>query len=635
MSSRGQACVAILAVVLAQGCDRPSLAPGASSGPPIASPPGGLQLHATIADGKENPEVWWVREPGGCGTVSQDGLWVPPSTSSSGGSCHVVAMAPSGRSTVIEVIAPGGLEIREEPAPAPLGGKRQFTVSPSMSVSWTLAEVERDPPCFRPVFPLRVSANRRYLEDARGRPFRIQADAGWFMSTNASPEEVDTYLAVRQAQGFNAFYLMAMVHSGAYSDIPHAPRNRAGAEPFVKGAFAAPSEPYWRWIDSIVDKAAERGFAVMLAYTYLGYEGGAQGWYQDVLKLSPQACYEWGRWLGNRYKSKSNVLWFALGDYHPPTGSEGSVRVRRILDGIKAGGAAQLFMAEMAGPDTLPSDVPDFADAIDLNSFYGYGPGANGNVYQTADRAWALTPPRPAWQQEGIYERDPYVPAFTGASWETRRARLWSVLAGGVAGDGFGSRDVYKWVGFPANLFSPGAHDGSVAFRLFASLPWWRLRPAGAGPGYAGRDLVVDGGGTKGKADYVTAAVAEGGTHLVAYVPPTGTAARNVTLDLSLMREPLRARWFNPVSGAWQEIAPRLSGSGRRSFDTPGDNGSGHNDWVLVLDTDAAPSADACGSISSSGLYHPPAAPPFGSDCEVVARSRSDRSLVARRILRP
>jgi hypothetical protein len=503
-------------------------------------------------------------------------------------------------------------------------------------VSWSVAEVEREGVATRPAFPLRVSADRRHLEDQSGRPFRIQADAGWFMSTNATPEEADAYLAIRQAQGFNCFYLMAMVHAGEYKHVPHAPANRAGVQPFtVPGSFGAPNEPYWRWIDFIIDRAAERGLAVMLAYTYLGYEGGAEGWYRDVLQQpSREACYQWGLWLGNRYKAKSNVVWFALGDYQPPTGSEGSIRVRRILDGVKAAGATQLFMAEMSGPDTLPSDVPDFADAIDQNSFYGYGPRGNGRVYETADRAWAVTPPRPAWQQEGIYEFDSNLDAFTGAPWETRRARFWSVLAGGIAGDGFGSRDTYRWVDFPANLFSPGARYSSIAFRLFASLPWWRLHPSGTAPGYAGRDLVLSGGGTRGAADYVTAALAEGGTHLLAYVPPSGTAARSLAVDLTSLGGSVRARWFNPATGAWIEIASRLANDGPRVFDTPGDNGTGANDWVLVLDTDRPPAAGRCGTITPSGLYTPPGRAPDGVDCQITARSRSDASVVARLVLR-
>src|SRR5262249_57829436 len=121
-------------------------------------------------------------------------------------------------------------------------------------------------------------------------------------------------------------------------------------------------------------------------------------------------------------------------------------------------------------------------------------------------------------------------------------------------------------------------------FRLFASLPWWRLRPSGTGSRQAGRDLVVAGGGTRGAADYVTAAVTEGGSHLLAYVPPTGTVPRRITVDMAALRGPVRARWLNPATGAWVEVARGLGPEDPRPFSTPGDNGTGLNDWVLVLD---------------------------------------------------
>src|SRR4030095_5246246 len=176
------------------------------------------------------------------------------------------------------------------------------------------------------------------------------------MSVNATPAEVDTYLSTRRAQGFNAFYLMAIVHPGGYKQAPRAPDDLAGHPPFASpgdfstaGATPA-SEAYWAWIDSIVDKAAARGMAVMLAYTYLGFGGGKEGWAEDILKQSSrEACFAWGGWLGNRYRSKPNILWLALGDYTPPPGSELEARTLLILQGIKAAGATQLFLAEPSG----------------------------------------------------------------------------------------------------------------------------------------------------------------------------------------------------------------------------------------------------------------------------------------------
>src|SRR5438046_9953529 len=39
------------------------------------------------------------------------------------------------------------------------------------------------------VYPLRVAASGRYLVDQAGTPWRVQADAAWLMSTNATAAE--------------------------------------------------------------------------------------------------------------------------------------------------------------------------------------------------------------------------------------------------------------------------------------------------------------------------------------------------------------------------------------------------------------------------------------------------------------
>ena len=446
----------------------------------------------------------------------------------------------------------------------------------------------------RTAYPLSVHPSGRYLVDRNGIPWRIQADAAWLMSVNATPAEVDGYLSIRRAQGFNAFYLMAIVHPGGYPQAPGAPNDIAGHPPFARpndfsSAGATPaSEAYWAWIDSIVDKAASQGMAVMLAYTYLGYAGGTEGWTSVILQQSSRdVCASWGRWLGNRYRNKPNVLWLALGDYTPPANSELEARTLLILQGIKAAGAAQIFLAEPSGGDANPIlDAPVFAPYLDLNSFYGYGAKGRGDVYPQAERAYGISPPKPAFVQEGGYEFENNTGRFTGEPYETRRTRLWSVLAGGTAGDGFGSKDAWAWKGLPGSLRTPGASFATVAFQLFASLPWWDLRPSGEGPGQAGKVLVTLGGGIFGDMSWVSAAVTSTGSHLLAYIPTVGgSASRTIGIDMTAMSGTTRARWWDPSNGASRVIGRGFLNIGTQTFTTPGRNAGGQNDWVLVLES--------------------------------------------------
>ena len=98
------------------------------------------------------------------------------------------------------------------------GESKQLSVPGGTPVAWGLSESGRHTHIFK--YPLEVSANGRYLVDQSGRPWRVQADAGWLMSASATPGEVDEYLARRQAQGFNSFYLKAMVHPGGLPNCP-------------------------------------------------------------------------------------------------------------------------------------------------------------------------------------------------------------------------------------------------------------------------------------------------------------------------------------------------------------------------------------------------------------------------------
>src|SRR4051794_11629246 len=56
----------------------------------------------------------------------------------------------------------------------------------------------------KPVYPLKVSRNGRYLVDRRNAPFMIVGDSPQSMIANLSLADARTYLADRKAAGFNS-----------------------------------------------------------------------------------------------------------------------------------------------------------------------------------------------------------------------------------------------------------------------------------------------------------------------------------------------------------------------------------------------------------------------------------------------
>ena len=60
-----------------------------------------------------------------------------------------------------------------------------------------------------------------------------------------------------------------------------------------------------------------------------GYGGGTEGWWAELTNgtNTQAACYAFGQYLGNRYASRSNIVWVFGGDFVPPANSEGETRL--------------------------------------------------------------------------------------------------------------------------------------------------------------------------------------------------------------------------------------------------------------------------------------------------------------------
>jgi hypothetical protein len=432
-------------------------------------------------------------------------------------------------------------------------------------------------------FPLSLSANRRYLVDNNGTPFRIHGEAAWSMMANLTYSEANVYLSDRRAKGFNVVIANLLEHRFAVN----APANRNGDRPFTaSGNFATPNEAYFAFVDSLIDLAASKDIAVMLSYMYLG-NNSPEGWWSELNNsVNTQAvCYEFGRYLGNRYKDRSNIIWVAGGDLMPGAGTEGEARLHKIMEGIQSvSGASRLHTAHWVS-NSVSSDERAFANAISLNAAYAYG-----TTYQMALNAYNYVPAMPSFLIETGYEAEGWSP---GDPASVRRYEYGAYLSA-IGGVFYGHRDIWEfatdnwWSGFAfghqrwqLSLDAPGALDMVRMDELLDSLPWWNLVPSNTG---GMKRIVVAGGGFFGGSSYVTAAATPDGSAMVAYVPPTGTGVRTITVDMSVMGGATRARWFNPTSGSYVAIATSLPNSGTRQFTTPGNNGTGSNDWVLVLD---------------------------------------------------
>jgi hypothetical protein len=137
-------------------------------------------------------------------------------------------------------------------------------------------------------------------------------------------------LAAFGSSGFNAVLVNLIEHKHA-DDWP---RNKYGDAPFTTpGDFSTPNEVYFAHADWVIQKAGEKGMLVIVNPCYTGTASptNTEGWKEEIIANGPTKCRNYGRYVGNRYKNYPNIIWQAVGDMTPPSGSR---MEQNWLDGV-------------------------------------------------------------------------------------------------------------------------------------------------------------------------------------------------------------------------------------------------------------------------------------------------------------
>jgi hypothetical protein len=445
-------------------------------------------------------------------------------------------------------------------------------------------------------FPVHIDPSNRYLVDATGKPFLLHGESAFSLISQATDAEVDQYLADRQQKGFNTIWVGLIDHKFA----DKAPSNISGTPPFDGvvpstsfSDFSKPDEAYFAHADSVIQKAADKGFLVLLSPAYLGYNGGyggeTEGWYQDLLAndaADPMGrLHDFGRYLGQRYARFSNILWLNGGDYDPLSPPDPPI-VRKIALGIRevdthslhSGHCAQELSAfQCWGGETW----------LQINDTYTYT-----DVYQTARTEYQRVPSMPVFLVEGRYENEDIL---NGNGTEQQvRVQAYQALLSGEMGQVFGNNPIWSFSSkiaiYPSTppdwtawLNSPGSLSMVHVHSLFAPRAWWTLQPD-----FSNTLLTGGQAGSGVPYDRAVAAKAADGSFAIAYMP----SSRQITVDLGQLAGPnVNARWYDPAAGTFTGLITGASiptSSGSTLFNPPGNNGSTsgtYSDWVLLLES--------------------------------------------------
>ncbi len=443
------------------------------------------------------------------------------------------------------------------------------------ALAWVLGTFS--PAADSPAFPLRVSADRGHLVDSKGVPFFILGDTPWFLQ-KLRLDDVRHVLDDRIEKGFNTLFLeilddSAMPSRDAYGNVAFAPATD----------ITHPLDAYWRYADTVLEEATQRGFFVIMSDLWYGAGDGL--WMHHV---TPESARAYGLFLGARYARFKNLMWMHCGDRNPD--ARLAECARQLALAIKERAPEHLHTAHLAH-ESASSAFFAGETWLDVNMAYTYGAA----YLHVAPEYARNDPVRPVILGETGYEDEPnsieFLPdAKNGDLWNPYRIRrnaYWAVLSGAVGYCG-GTRLWRFEPNWRKVLQKTSVREAPFLLWLLRGRPWWRLVPD------TRHVFVTAGYGTWQQADYVTAAFTVDRTLGLAYLP----SARTVAVDLSRLRGELNACWLDPTSGAYREAAEtKLAAEGTREFTPPGTNAAGQDDWVLVFEEATAdpPRATSCG----------------------------------------
>lgn len=484
-----------------------------------------------------------------------------------------------------------------------------------------------------PTFPLRVSSNGRYLEDSAGVPFPILGDSTWSIEVNTTESEWQTYFADRAARGVNTLLVNAIEHkftiskppknsagdvpftqrldANAFTGSPNGTRSLSGtanqfpADPYTNIAqqapdFTFPNGVYWDRVDAFLNTCAQNGVMVLLAPAYVGYGGGDEGFMAEMVangavigaggfagqpwaNNAKSKMWNYGAWLGNRYKTFKNIVWVHGGDYGNSASNGGvftpeqKAAVNDVFAGLKSvSGQQSLLHTGHWSRVSLATDVSLPAGSFDLEAVYNrVTPGELGRL------GYSHTPTMPAFQIEDLYESDP------NAGKPHRRFEWWAMLSN-IGGYLFGNEPLWRFgSGWSSSLNTTLAQDAGRLNTFMRSYEWWKLVPSGLS---GMKNLVTAGGGTASpqSTNYVAAAATPDRSLLIAYVPPAHVGS--ITIDMTALSGSTLARWFDPTNAAYTTIGT-FANTGTRAFTPSGNNAAGDADWVLVLTASSVPNS--------------------------------------------
>lgn len=419
-------------------------------------------------------------------------------------------------------------------------------------------------------YPLRKSANGRYLVDAQSVPFMVVGDSPQALMVNVSEAEADTFFADRQAHGFNTVWidLVCTTYTGGRADAS----TQDGVNPFTalipstsSYDLGTPNEPYFAHADRVIQLAANHGLLILL-------DPIETGGFLDTLRTNGVSrARAYGQYLGQRYKNVDNILWSSGNDFLSWRTASDDAVVLEVARGILDYDTRHLHTLELGYPSSSSLDDANWTPIVGLNAAYTYFP-----TYALLEQDYARPNYRPNFLAEARYELE-------GASASDLRRQEYWAMTSGATGQVYGNYYTWQFIaGWQSHVDTPGAIQMAYVVALFAPRAWYALVPDTAHTVLTGGLGTYSSTGTVSDNDYATAARTSDGKLVIVYAP----TVRTLTVNLSQLSAPAVTRWYDPSNGTFVAIpGSPFTNSGILKVTPPRNNAAGDGDWVLVLET--------------------------------------------------
>jgi hypothetical protein len=422
----------------------------------------------------------------------------------------------------------------------------------------------------RASYPLKISPSGRYRVGPDNHPFMMSGDSADALLAQLLPVEAEMYFANREANGFNVIWFQVLTDKG-YGGRTNG-STPDGIVPFTTSwDFSTPNEAYFARLDDYVNRAATHGLTTFLDPIETG------GLIKILRKNGAKKAFNYGVYLGNRYKNFKNIVWLTGNDYK--INPDDDLLLTAIIRGIKSVDPSHLHTSEnnsvASGPGQTSLDDASIGSLLDFNGAYVWTA-----TYLPMYRAYHQST-IPAYLNEGNFEEATWGGEL-GTPLILRRQAFWATLSGGV-GQLYGNRVVVWFLkGWQDHLNTVGVKQIHYWKDFFASRAWYNLVPDQE------HSVVTAGYGTLGStstkasaSDYLTAARTSDGQLVIAYTP----ISHSFTVDMTKLSGKAAAQWFDPANGTYKPVqgSPFLN-MGTHEFTSPGNNSAGDSDWVLLLE---------------------------------------------------